>query len=118
MDSLVNRTDTVVGTTDFNAVNQQFLVVLRDLEPNTTYYYRLVAMNSVETRESEVMNVTTRPRRESMHLVHVHLYHVQINHCMQCSTFSSSSSSSCSSSSSSSSSCRTPADVYTESHHC
>ena len=68
MGSLVNETGTLSGTTDFNAVNQQLIRFLINLQSDTTYYYQVVAMNSEGMNASQLLNVTTLPSRESMYM--------------------------------------------------
>ena len=50
---------------DFDATNHQLIIGASGLIPNTTYYYRIQANNTVGTTNSAVMSVTTLPARES-----------------------------------------------------
>ena len=49
---------------DFDATNRQLIVGAAGLVPNTTYYYRIQATNTVGTTNSGVLSVTTLPARE------------------------------------------------------
>ena len=50
---------------DFDANNRQLIIGAAGLVPNTTYYYRIQATNTVGTTNSAVLSVTTLPARES-----------------------------------------------------
>ena len=49
----------ITGSTDFSAMNQQFIVPVLGLVSDTTYYYRVRATNSDSSSETMLFNVTT-----------------------------------------------------------
>ena len=53
--------DVVIGTGDITAKNQIYSTTIRDLQSNTTYYYQIVAANSVGLNESELAQLITSP---------------------------------------------------------
>ena len=49
--TMLNYTsEVVVGSTDVTAINQVYSVTLRNLQSNTRYYYRVVAISSFGTQ--------------------------------------------------------------------
>ena len=61
----LDMTSPVTATlNDFDATNRQLIVGAAGLVPNTTYYYRIQATNTVGTTNSGVLSVTTLPARE------------------------------------------------------
>ena len=57
-----------MGETDINAVDTLFAVTLSNLQPATTYYYKVVATNSHASIESGVNTFTTLTRSKSGNL--------------------------------------------------
>ena len=45
---------TVTGNRDISSVNQMYSITLDELLPNTSYYYQLIAENTIGTNSSEV----------------------------------------------------------------
>ena len=61
----LDMTSPVTATlNDIDATNHQLIIGAAGLVPNTTYYYRIQATNTVGTTNSAVMSVTTLPARE------------------------------------------------------
>ena len=56
---LTSSSDVVLGSDDVRDVNQMYSATLLDLEPNTTYYYQVVASNSIGTNSSDVELLVT-----------------------------------------------------------
>ena len=64
--NLVNSSDDeVTSGPDINAEDLALSVTLSDLQPVTTYYYKVVATNSHGNTESVVKMFTTTARSES-----------------------------------------------------
>lgn len=58
--TMLNYTsEVVVGSTDVTAINQVYSVTLRNLQSNTRYYYRVVAINSFGTNSSVIRDLLT-----------------------------------------------------------
>ena len=49
----------IIGNTDVTAMNQIYTATLRGLQPNTRYYYQVVATNSIGMNSSVVAEVVT-----------------------------------------------------------
>ena len=49
----------ILGNTDVTAMNQIYTATLRGLQPNTRYYYQVVATNSIGMNSSVVAEVVT-----------------------------------------------------------
>ena len=49
----------VIGTTDITAVNQIYSTTIEGLQSNTTYYYQIVATNSVGQNKSTITQLVT-----------------------------------------------------------
>ena len=49
----------VMGPSDITARNQMYSIPLRDLQPNTRYYYQVVAANSIGMNSSVVSELVT-----------------------------------------------------------
>ena len=65
-DSLLNYSSgVVVGASGITSTNQVYSATLRGLEPNTTYYYRVVARNSIGENSSSVRLLLTPPPSKS-----------------------------------------------------
>ena len=69
--ALLNYTsDVVVGTSNIAQENQVYSTTLRNLDPNTTYYYQVIASNSVGTNSSDVeVLVTPLPSKGLSHCI-------------------------------------------------
>ena len=63
-DNLDMTSPLTASLNDFDATNHQLIIGASGLVPNTTYYYRIKATNTVGTTNSAVMSVTTLPARE------------------------------------------------------
>ena len=66
--SLDTLSEELMSSEDYNAVDIPFSVTLSNLQPVTTYYYRVVATNSHSSTESDVGTFTTLARSESCDL--------------------------------------------------
>lgn len=51
--------DVIVGTNNISNANQMYSATLNGLEPNTNYYYQVVARNSIGENSSDVMSLVT-----------------------------------------------------------
>ena len=49
----------VIGTTDVTAVNQVYSTTIDGLQSNTTYYYQIMATNSVGQNKSTITQLVT-----------------------------------------------------------
>ena len=58
-DTLDLTSETVNGDDHIKSVNERFSVVLRNLDHDTTIYFRIVATNSFGSNPSELMMFTT-----------------------------------------------------------
>lgn len=60
----------VIGTDNIMQTNQMYSVILSNLEANTTYYYQVIARNSIGVNSSDVKTLLTPlPSREHLFLV-------------------------------------------------
>ena len=51
----------VIGTVDITATNQIYSTTIMDLQSNETYYYQVVATNSVGLNKSTIAQLVTSP---------------------------------------------------------
>ena len=51
----------VIGTMDITATNEIYSTTIMDLESNETYYYQVVATNSVGLNKSNIAQLVTSP---------------------------------------------------------
>ena len=58
-DVLDQMSDTISSTTDLSAVDQQYALVITDLEANTQYYFQIVSENTQGSVRSDVISATT-----------------------------------------------------------
>ena len=56
---LVFNSSVVSGSSDISKSNENYSVVLAGLQAETTYFYKVVAMNGVGANESTTSNFTT-----------------------------------------------------------
>ena len=56
---LNDTSDIVIGSSNISALNQMYSVSIRDLQPNTRYYYQIVATNSIGMNSSVVSELVT-----------------------------------------------------------
>ena len=64
-DNLDMTSPVTANLNDFDITNIQLIVGTAGLVPNTIYYYRIQATNTVGTTSSAVSSMTTLPARES-----------------------------------------------------
>ena len=58
--AMLNYTsDVAIGSSNISALNQMYSASMRDLQPNTRYYYQVVASNSVGMNLSVVSELVT-----------------------------------------------------------
>lgn len=63
-DSLDMQSDITAGSLDSTLQNETYSVLIQDLQPFTTYHYRMVAKNLAGETTSDVDNFTTRKLTE------------------------------------------------------
>jgi hypothetical protein len=59
MTQLNYSSDVIVGASSITATNDLYSVTLTGLEPNTTYYYQVIATNSIGANSSDVAALVT-----------------------------------------------------------
>lgn len=75
---LLNYTsDVVIGTRNITDTNQMYSVRLTGLEDNTTYYYQVIATNSIGSNSSNVRVFVTPP--PSRFFRHYYSNHISIH---------------------------------------
>ena len=57
--AVLQSSDVIMGNTDFSAINDTFSVTITGVIPFTTYYYVLIATNSIGSTSSNITTFTT-----------------------------------------------------------
>ena len=61
------QSTTVSGTSDISAINSEYNITLTELEENTTYTYRITAVNCIGKISTAEMNLITPSVGKSSH---------------------------------------------------
>ena len=67
MDSLGNRSDPIMGLSNFTTMNYKFLITLTALTPNTVYFYYINSTNTLGSDVSQIANFTTEIEGRSLY---------------------------------------------------
>ena len=68
--NILNQTGTTVnGNRNVSVVNETHVLVVDNLLPETTYYFRVIARNAFGSTQSEIGTFTTLPKQRGTHTV-------------------------------------------------
>ena len=68
MDTLDSTSDLKIGS-NFTAINDKFSIIIKDLMPNTMYFYHANSTNSNGSVLSQVQNFTTGSEGRSVYQI-------------------------------------------------